>query len=448
MNINMDHSRCADLFREVRRHATAGDIEVTTTGGSSALTRFANNGVTQNVAHTACEVSVRVQMGGRTARATTNLLDADSLRRVVQQAEELTRVQEEDATLPPMLTAATAAERAAKVEEMVAVARRDGLNSAGTYSTGGQFVALFNSHGVERWHQETLAQASVTMQAADSSGWQKQDYASLGALDVRQLAETAAEKALRSAHPIELEPGDYTVILEPSAVVDLIGFLAADFSALALLEQRSSLNQRLGTQLFGENISIVDDSTHPLQLGEGFDGEGVARRGLTLVEQGRVTELAVSRGSAARVVAGSPGSELEGKVPACATGHGFPLPNEAGEGPQNVVFRVAAGSARSTGEMIAATERGLLVTRLWYIREVDAYEKILTGMTRDGTFLVEDGRLRGGIWNLRFNQGVIAMLKQVMDLGVPVRACGEESFPMVVPAMRVAGFHFTETTCF
>ena len=465
MNANgaMDQERCAEIFERVRRAAGGTDVEVTVQGGRSALTRFANNSITQNVSEEGCEVSVRVQMGGRTARATTNRLDEESLRRVVGQAEALARVQEEDSELLPMLTAAEqgsaveldrcceetaamgAAERAEQVARMVAIAQRDGLNSAGTYSCGAHFEALFNSKGVARWHRETLAQASVTMQAEDSSGWQKQNYTSARRLDAQALAEIAAQKAVRSAHPVELGPGKYTVILEPSAVVDLIGFLVADFSGVALLEQRSCLNGRLGTKLFGDNISIADEVGHAGQTGPGWDGEGVARQKLTLVEDGVVREVALARGTAARIRR----SELAEKLAdARPTGHGFSLPNEGGETASNIVFQVAGGKQKTVEEMIAATERGLLVTRLWYIREVDAYEKILTGMTRDGTFLVENGRVGKGIRNFRFNQSVLQMLGQVLDLGEPVRACGEEAFDMVAPAMRVAGFQFTEVTRF
>jgi predicted Zn-dependent protease len=489
----MDEQRYAEIFERVRRAAEATDVEVTVRGGRSALTRFANNGITQNVSEEGCTVSVRVQMGGRTARATTNRFDEESLRRVAQQAEALAQVQEEDKELLPMLTSAEqgsapvverrceetaamgAGERAEQVEAMVAIARRDGLNAAGVYASGESFDALFNSHGVARWHTETLAEASITMQAGDSSGWQKQNYTSAARLDARALAEIAAEKALRSAHPVELPPGKYTVILEPSAVVDLIGFLAADFSGLALLEQRSCLNGRLGTKLFGENISIVDDVSDAGQTGPGFDGEGVARQGLTLVENGVVRGVAMARGTAARMR----GTEIEEKLagaratgnvslpaagaragnaslPAAGaraagawpSGHGLSLPNEGGEAAANIVFKVAAGDRKTVEEMIATTEYGLLVTRLWYIREVDAYEKILTGMTRDGTFLVERGRVGKGIRNFRFNQGVVSMLRQVLDLGAPVRACGEEAFDMVAPAMRVDGFQFTEVTRF
>jgi PmbA protein len=474
MNVNvLDRQRCAEIFERVRRAAVESDIEVLVAGGHSALTRFANNEVTQNVSEEGCEVSVRVQMGGRTARATTNRLDDESLREVVARAESLTRVQEDDPDLLPMLSASEqgtaleldrwceetsamgAGERAEEVSAMVALARRDGLNAAGTYSCGAHFEALFNSHGVARWHRETLAQASVTMQAADSSGWQKQNYTSRRTLDARMLAEIAAQKARDSARPVEIAPGHYTVILEPSAVVDLIGFLVADFSGLALLEQRSCLNQRLGTKLFGENISIVDDVSHAAQTGASFDGEGVARQKLTLVENGTVRDIATARGTAARMqkselaaAATVDAASVAVRPQAQGTGHGHPLPNETGETPANIVFLVPDAKQKTVEEMIAATERGLLVTRLWYIREVDAYEKILTGMTRDGTFLVENGRVGKGIRNLRFNQSVLDMLRHVLDLGRPVRACGEEALDMVAPAMRVEGFHFSEVTRF
>jgi predicted Zn-dependent protease len=462
-NVAMDQDRCSEIFERVRRAAEATDVEVTVEGGRSALTRFANNAITQNVSEEGCEVSVRVQMDGRTARATTNRLDDESLRRVVRQAEELARVQEEDTELLPMLTASEqgsavgldrrceetaamgAGERAEQVAAMVEIAERERLNAAGIYSCRESFEALFNSHGVARWHQQTLAEASITMQGEDSSGWQKQNYTSAKRLDAQALAEIAAQKALRSARPVELPPGKYTVILEPSAVVDLIGFLAADFSGLALLEQRSSLNGRLATKLFGDNISIADDVSHSEQTGADFDGEGVARQRLWLVTDGVVGDVAMSRGTAARIGR----SELAEKLPgARATGHGFGLPNEGGESPANIVFKVAQGTAKTVEEMISATGHGLLVTRLWYIREVDAYEKMLTGMTRDGTFVVENGKVGRGIRNFRFNQSVIQMLMQVLDLGDPVRACGEEAFDMVAPAMRVDGFQFTETTRF
>src|SRR5207302_4327435 len=153
---------------------------------------------------------------------------------------------------------------------------------------------------------------------------------------------------------------------------------------------------------------------------------------LTLVEGGVVKEIAYSRAAAA----------LAGVAP---TGHGFALPNELGEAPMNLVI---AGDSSTVEEMVAATERGILVTRLWYIREVDPYQKIFTGMTRDGTFLVEGGRVVAGVRNFRFNVGLMEMLSNVEALSPAVRASGEETFDMVVPAMKVNGFNFKEVTRF
>ena len=247
-----------------------------------------------------------------------------------------------------------------------------------------------------------------------------------------RLARSAARKAAGSRDPRELPAGRYTVILEPAAVLDLVGQMFADFSGTAIRDGRSFLNDRIGKKLFGENITVYDDAAHPLQSGAAFDAEGVPRRRLTLVEDGVVREIAYCRQAAA----------LAGVAP---TGHGFPLPNDTGEAPMNIVI---AGGDTSVEEMVAATERGILVTRLWYIREVDPYEKIFTGMTRDGTFLVEGGQVTSGVRNFRFNVGLMEMLSNVEALSPAVRASGEETFDMVVPAMKVRGFNFTEVTRF
>jgi len=222
------------------------------------------------------------------------------------------------------------------------------------------------------------------------------------------------------------------VILEPSAVQDLVGFLSYDFAGTAVLDQRSCFNKRIGKRVMGENITLRDDATHPLQSGVPFDGEGVPRQKVLLVERGVPKNLVYAHATAK-------------KMKAKATGHGFPLPNDVGEAPVNLVLD---GGNISVQEMVASTDRGILLTRLWYIREVDPYEKILTGMTRDGSFLVENGRIVAGIRNFRFNQNLLEMLSSVEQLGPAVRAAGEESFEMVVPAMKVRNFHFTEVTKF
>ena len=474
----LSRERASEIFDRVRRISSADEVEVLFTGARFALTRFANNTIHQNVEDENCIASIRTNFGGRTARAMANQFDDASLRLAVEASENLARVQEPDPDLLPMPTAkeatsadegvratqatsrffeqtaaVTPGERADAVGRIVSLADKHKLTTAGIYSTSESSEGIFNSRGLAEWHTQTLAEVSITMLAADSSGWQKLNSPDMRNLDPAQLAETAARKAVESAHPREIPAGKYTVILEPSAALDIVGFMFWDFSGMAILDQRSFLNDRIGTKLFGENINIWDDGAHPLQAGSPFDGEGMRRQRVQLVEQGIVKRVVYARGTAAKMKK----SEYANKVGLIeATGHGFPLPNEMGEMPLNIVVGGAVvggaeqtkGAQQSVDQMIASTERGILVTRLWYIREVDPYEKIVTGMTRDGTFLIENGKVQCGLRNFRFNQSLIAMLSNVEAMGTPVRACGEESFDMVVSAMKVKEFNFTEVTRF
>jgi PmbA protein len=468
-----------DVFDRVRKFSSADEVEVLFSGGRFALTRFANNIIHQNVADENHVVSVRTVFGGRTARATTNKFDDESLRQVVRSSENLAKVQHPDSDLLPMPSGDEAAGlrpgltgeapvstrivtrvvpsrcfeqtagitpelRAEGVSKIVEVADRHRLTTAGVFSSGEWIEGIFNSRGLSRWHRQTSAEVSITMLAEDSSGWQKANSPDVAHLDPLRLAEIAAQKAVETAHPREIPAGKYTVILEPAAVLDIVGFMFWDYSGMAILDQRSFLTGRIGTRLFGDNITIVDDVAHPLQSGSPFDGEGVTRETIPLVENGIIKRVVYARATAERMKK-SEYREKAGLIE--ATGHGFPLPNEMGEMPLNIVF-APAGDPQTIEQMIASTERGILVTRLWYIREVEPFEKVLTGMTRDGTFLVENGRLRGGVRNFRFNESLIHMLSNVEAMSVPVRACGEESFDMVVPAMKVREFNFTEVTKF
>jgi PmbA protein len=452
--------QASQIFERIRKHSTADEVEAIFYGGHSALTRFANNTIHQNVDEDNVAVSVRTVFGGRTARATTNKFDDESLQRVVRASESLARVQEPDADLLPIAgagespaivnryferTAAMTPElRADGVGKIVAIAKKNNLTTAGIFSSSESVEGIFNSRGLAQWHSQTSSEISITMLAADSSGWQKANSPNVSLLNPTELAQIAAEKARTSAGPKEIPAGKYTVILEPAAVLDIVGFMFFDFGGLAILDQRSFLNNRVGTKLFGENINVWDDVAHPLQSGSPFDGEGVRRQRVQLVEKGVVKRLVYARATAERMRK----SEYKDSVgPIEPTGHGFPIPNEMGEAPMNIVF-APPDDPKTLDEMVASTERGVLVTRLWYIREVDPYEKILTGMTRDGTFYVEDGKIRYGVRNFRFNESLLHMLSNVEQMGAPVRASGEESFDMVVPAMKVKEFNFTEVTKF
>jgi PmbA protein len=468
----LSKEQAADIFDRVRRFSSADEVEAIFTGSRFALTRFANNTIHQNVEEENSVVSIRTNFAGRTARATTNQFDDESLQRAVTASENLARVQAPDPDLLAMPDAQeangktgeapvapssrfvdetahiTPADRAEVVKSIVSVAGKNKLTTAGIYSNSESEEGIFNCRGLANWHRQTLAEISITMLADDSSGWQKANSPDVSNLDPAWLAERAAQKAVESAHPREIAPGKYTVILEPAAVLDIVGFMFWDFSGMAILDQRSFLNDsdndRIGSKLFGANINICDDVAHPLQAGSPFDGEGMRRRRVQLVENGVVKRVVYARATAQKMK----NSEYAAKVSHIEpTGHGFPLPNEVGEMPMNIVFGVPE-NPRSVEKMIASTERGVLVTRLWYIREVDPYEKIVTGMTRDGTFLVENGKVQCGLRNFRFNESLISMLSNVEATSVPVRASGEESFDMVVPAMKVREFNFTEATKF
>jgi PmbA protein len=436
-----------DTVLRLAKSIGVAETEVHVDETISALTRFANNGIHQNVAEHTLNVSVRAQVEQRTARATTNRTDEDSLRAAIEASLSLAHSQPKNPNLLAMLgrqryrgvnrfikqtAMLTPEDRARAVRRACDLAAKKGQTAAGIFSSAQSQSVMGNSRKLFAAYRDTHAVFSITMQEGSAASWAKENAANVADIDPQQLAERASDKAHRATHAHELAPGRYTVILEPAAVLDLVGFLFYDFAATAVRDKRSCFNERMGKQLMGKNISIVDDTYHPLQLGAPFDGEGIPRQRVLLVERGVPKNLVYSRASA----------KAAKKTP---TGHGFPLPNEYGEAPMNLVF---SGGKASLEEMIASTERGLLVTRLWYIREVDPYEKIMTGMTRDGLFLVEKGRVGSAVRNFRFNQSVLEMLRNVEMMGPAVRATGEEAFEMVVPAMKVRDFHFSEVTKF
>jgi PmbA protein len=436
-----------DNVLQLAESTDAAETEVNVEEVADALTRFANNAIHQNVAEHGLTVSVRTVVDGRTARATTNRIDENSLRTAIDSSLSLAHSQPKDPHLLALpgkqryrrvdrfvkqTAAYTPEERALAVRRACDLAVKRGQTAAGIFATGQSQTAMGNSRGLFATYRETHAEFSITVQEASAASWAKANAANVEDFDPYKLTERASEKAHRAVDAKELTPGRYTVILEPAAVLDLVGFLFYDFSATALADKRSCLNDRMGKPVLGQNITIADDVDHPLQLGAPFDGEGIPRERVLLVDRGIPKNLVYARKTA----------KAAKKKP---TGHGFALPNEYGEAPMNLVF---GGGNSSLDEMIASTDRGLLVTRLWYIREVDPYEKVMTGMTRDGLFLVEKGRVTSAVRNFRFNQSILEMLRNVELLGPAVRATGEEAFEMVVPAMKVRDFHFSEVTKF
>ncbi|MFZ1009761.1 MAG: DNA gyrase modulator, partial [Candidatus Sulfotelmatobacter sp.] len=274
----LTQDQAADIFDRIRKISSADEVEVLFSGGNFALTRFANNIIHQNVGEENHTVSVRTVFARRTARASTNKFDDDSLRRVVESSESLARLQHPDPDLLPMPdsreatvnadgacpelaegsvrakqvpsrhfaeTAAISPQlRADGVKKIVDVAKKHNLTTAGIFSSSESVEGVFNSRGLSAWHTQTLAEVSITMLAADSSGWQKANSPDVANIDPPALAEIAAQKAIDSAHPAEIPAGKYTVILEPAAVLDIVGFMFWDYSGMAILDQRSFLTSR------------------------------------------------------------------------------------------------------------------------------------------------------------------------------------------------------------
>lgn len=447
----ISEQQCKQIIDTALAHGSAKceGLEVHVFASDVATSRFANNGMTQNQSPQSIGVSVRVIADGRQARLSSDRISDDGIKQLVDNAIAVAQLLEKDPDVLPLYTPEsgdaqtvsrydlqtanlTPMDRANAINSIIAVANKHGLSAAGVYASGTNVQAVGNSSGLFAYHKESTAECSITMSAPDSTGWAKADSPRAGDMDVQAMAESAAQKALASANPVELEPGHYTVILEPSAVLDLLGFLWYDFAGTSHLDKLSCFLDKLGQKVLGENISINDDVYHPLQSGAAFDGEGVPRQPLSLVDKGIIKNLVYGRLSAKKCCVNS-------------TGHGLMQPSGQGEYPVNVVV---AGGDRELSEMIKGAKHAILLTRVWYVREVDPTKKIVTGMTRDGTFLVEDGQIKHGVKNFRFNQSLIEMLNQVMALGLSVRTAGEESFPAVVPAMLVENFNFSSVTKF
>jgi len=440
------------VLDRVLSSAGTEETEAILGGGTSALTRFANNEITQNVSERRYLLSVRVQRGKRTGRATGNDISPTGIERLVRDAAEAAAVQPEIADLPPLPGPQTYREvdafdpatadlspeaREAEAARAVARCREAGLAGAGIYETGqgtiGEYgeidaLAIANSRGLFAYHRGSQATFRVSALAGTAGGWAARESHRAADIDGGALAARAVEKALRARDPVAWEPGAYTVVLEPAAVADMLQEMAwISFGALLVQEGRSFLAGKLGQRVMGENVTIRDDPYHPLHRSAPFDAEGIPTRPVTIVENGIAKSPVYDRRTAAK----------EGKE---STGHALPVPNTLGPIARNLVLE---GGAETLDGLIAGVDRGLLVTRVWYTNVVDPGTVTITGMTRDGLFAIEQGRVTRAVRNFRFNQSVVQLLGRVEAMSAPERVAG-----VVCPAIRASGFHMSSVTEF
>ena len=415
-----------------------------------SLTRFANNEIHQNVASREHTLTVRAMVGRRAGFASTSRLDSSALRQVADRALAMARLAPEDDGLPTLappveppspatFVDATARcspeERAAAVGRVTTAAAARDLNAAGALTTAATALAVANSAGQFAYHPDTYSHFTCTVRSGDSSGWVDRHRRDWHGLDTAAMGATAIDKAERSRGPGEVEPGRYTVVLEPAAVTDLVAFLGwLGLGAQSEQEGRSFLSGRIGQPITGSAITLVDDAYDPRSFGRPFDYEGTPRRRVTLIEGGIARAVVHDRRTAAAA-----GTE--------STGHACAPPAVEGPLPYDLVL---ARGDRTLADMIASTGRGILVTRFWYNRVVDARRTLVTGMTRDGTFLIEDGRITRGLRNLRFNESVLEVLERAEMIGdAPEPTVFDYSGNCVVaPALKVRDFQFTGVTRF
>lgn len=437
-----------DLAGDALGLAGCAAVEVALTRSDTALTRFADSRVHQNVARVDGEARVRVVVDGvRVGVAVTNQLHPAAVLRAAEQARDIAELSPPDpafAGLPsgaqsypaagrddPATAGCPAEARTAGVAAILGVLP-DGVLGAGFVETGRIELAIANSLGVAGEHAGTYASASVLASGTDSTGYAEGSGTSLTALEFAELGERAARKVELSRHPRDVEPGTWAVVLEPGAtevLVQFLGYIA--FGGKDFNDGSSALSGRLGERLCDEQVTIVDDALSPLLPGVPFDAEGTPKRRIAFIDRGVATAVAHDRSSAA--IAGT-----------TSTGHALPPPNPYGPMPAHVLMQ---GGQASLDELVGGCERGLYVTRFHYTNVVHPLRTTLTGMTRDGTFLIEDGRITGGVHNLRFTQSCLDALSAVEDVGREVHVSSDAFFgAAAAPAVRLSRFAFTSAT--
>ncbi|GAC1481281.1 MAG: TldD/PmbA family protein [Candidatus Dormibacteria bacterium] len=436
-----DPAELKRLTAEMLERSPADQTEVMVTEWDSALTRFAGNGIHQNVAESNISVRVRVVKDGRTGVASANQLSGNASRDVLDRALKIAALQPIGEVVPmpaaarahevdawsEATAAATPEQRADFVAAICGESAKAGLKAFGAFSTTAGQLLIANSLGAYHHHRSTQATVNSVVMGEAGSGYADRSAIDVAALDRDELAQEVIDKAARNQNAQAIEPGVYEVVLEEYAVAEMLEFLSfMGFSALAAQEERSFM--RLGERITGESISIWDDGLDRSGLPAPFDFEGVPKQRADLIKNGVATGLVYDQLTATR--AGRP-----------STGHGLPAPNT--DGPYATNLFMAPGETRKE-ELAGGIKRGIWVTRFWYVRVVQPKASIITGMTREGTFLIEDGKVTRPVKDLRFTESILKCLDGTDALSDSTKLQASEYFGAVrVPAIRLKAFTFT-----
>ncbi|HSJ65048.1 MAG TPA: metallopeptidase TldD-related protein [Gemmatimonadaceae bacterium] len=438
----LSREQAQELAQRVLGFATADETRVSIGSGAQGNTRFAVSQISTAGDNFNTTVTIRSVFGRRAGQSTTNALDDASLRRAVATAERLAKLSPEDPEYMPELgpqqyieargwSDTTAAleptQRATAVRAITEPARAEGLVATGYLENNAGSFAVANHNGLFAWSRSTAVALTTTVRTPDGtgSGWAGAAHHDWSRIEPAPLGARAIEKAKLSMNPSAVEPGRYTVVLEPTAVGNLVQLINFALNARNADEGRSFFSKqgggnKIGEKVVDERVTLVSDPHDPEAYANTFSGEGLPTSRTTWIENGVVRNLAYDRYWA----------QQKGVDPR----------------PQVGSLRMSGGDT-TIEEMIANTQRGILVTRFWYIRPVDPRTILFTGLTRDGTFLIENGRISRAVQNLRFNESPIFMLNNLEAMGRPVRVSASESgsagFAVVVPPLKVRDFNFT-----
>jgi PmbA protein len=440
---------CLRLLRGMIQNSHADQTEAVLLTEDSSLTRFTPSTIHQHVAERNGTLILRVVLGKKIAVVTTNMLRPSSLKDSLQKAISLAKIQHpndeftslsEPTPIPEVDTFSsninrlTPGRKVKVIKDLFTIVKNKGLSASGAFSHGKVELTVVNSLGVEA-HQR-YSDLFLHLIAEDDKGTSYASFVSRDPdqLDIESLAREAIGKASRG-EPIQIEPGEYEVILEPYAVSELLSFLGyLGFHAMAVQEGRSFFCNEFGKKMVDEKVTIYDDGLNPKGLQVPFDFEGTPKQKVTFFEQGVAKEVTYDSFTAGK----------EGKE---STGHGLIAPNTAGPIPINLFMKTGNSSL---DEMVRSVRKGIYVTRFHYTNVVEPMRAVITGMTRDGTFLIEEGEIKGPIKNLRFTESILKALSRVSAISKDSRVCSEGTVysrrfitGTVAPAIKVDGFNFS-----
>ena len=438
----LDKERANKILKEAIAYSTADETEILLRGGKSALTRFANNHIHQNVLQKDYYLTVKAVIGKRVGIASCNIFDGDKLKELVDTACEIASHSKEDhdwvsapgpseyETYPNAYYEHTIdfspEDREKVVEKVVTMCKANNIVASGTISNGDYMFSIMNNKGVFAYHNYTSANFTLTAtNDEDGTGWAEYYSNNIDEITERleSLTSFAIKKSLMNKNPVAIAPGRYTVILEEGAVNNLVSFVSyLGFSGRSFNEGRTFTADKMDQKIMGDNITIIDDASNKEVLGFPFDFEGNPRQKLTLIENGILKGMTHDRKTA-----------FKGKTK--STGHALPIGSSTAI-PINLVMNTGDSSIE---EMIKSTENGVYITKFFYDNVVDEKKAIITGMTRDGTFLIKNGEIVGALKNMRYNEELPEMFKRVTAIARTRKSFGD----LTVPALKVENFQFT-----